>query len=150
MKRSLTLLAVIAMSLTALVSCTKNGTEPEPEHYTESQKQVFEMMHGTFKYDIMGITTTVVFGQHYSKPQEALYVKDGTTREIHGEITISYWEGSSYKRYYHLSANAKTFTMYDDNHNISLAYVKDFQYVDADTFKWKETKDMVWDTYKRQ
>jgi|GEM_PF-4153875 len=39
--------------------------------------------------------------------------------------------------------------MYDDKQSISLAYVKDFQYVDANTFKWKETKDVLWDTYNR-
>ena len=39
--------------------------------------------------------------------------------------------------------------MYNDNQNISTAYVKDFQYVDANTFKLKEVNEVLWDTYKR-
>lgn len=150
MKRKITFISLISLALLTLFSCTKPGTEPEKEYYNEAQKQVFAMMHGTFKYSIMGIPTTVSFGQHYDKPVEATYTPDGSKRELHGEMTITYWNGDSYTRYYRLSTDTKTFTMYDDKQNISLSYVKDFQYVDSDTFRWKDTKDMVWDTYNRQ
>ena len=130
-------------------SCSKSDTKKEENYYSEAQKQVFAMMHGTFKYELYGVVTTVSFGQHYAKPIEATYTKDGSKTEIHGELTISYWNGDSYKRYYRLFSDAKGLSMYDDKQNISIVYYKDFQYVDANTFKWKDQKDMVWDTYKR-
>ena len=150
MKRKVSLISLITLALLALFSCTKQEAEQEVEYYNEAQKQVFAMMYGTFKYDIMGVTTTISFGQHYDKPIEATYKKDGSTRELHGEMTITYWNGVSYTRYYRLSSDTKTFTMYDDNQNIALAYVMDFQYVDANTFKWKEIQAVLWDTYKRK
>lgn len=150
MKRKLTLLSLITLALFSLSACSKTDPEAQEEkYYTEAQEQVFAIMHGTFKYDILGITTTITFGQHYSKPIEATFAKDGSKREIQGEMTISYWNGDSYKRYYRVTSDAKTLTMYDDKQSISLAYVKDFQYVDANTFKWKETKDVLWDTFNR-
>ena len=150
MKRKLTLLSLIALALFSLAACSKTDPEArEEKYYTEAQEQVFAIMHGTFKYEFYGITTTVSFGQHYTKPVEAIFKKDGSTRELQGEITITYYDGTSYKRYYRVSTDAKTLTMYDDKQSISLAYVKDFQYVDANTFKWKETKDVLWDTYNR-
>lgn len=150
MKRKLTLLSLIALALFSLSACSKTDPEArEEKYYTEAQEQVFAIMHGTFKYEFYGITTTVSFGQHYTKPVEAIFKKDGSTRELQGEITINYYDGTSYKRYYRVSTDAKTLTMYDDKQSISLAYVKDFQYVDANTFKWKETKDVLWDTYNR-
>ncbi len=150
MKRKLTLLSLIALALFSLSACSKTDPEVQEEkYYTEAQEQVFAIMHGSFKYEFYGITTTVSFGQHYTKPVEAIFKKDGSTRELQGEITITYYDGTSYKRYYRVSTDAKTLTMYDDKQSISLAYVKDFQYVDANTFKWKETKDVLWDTYNR-
>ena len=150
MKRIIVSLSIIALMLYSLTSCTKSDPEePDIHYYNDAQEQVFSIMHGTFKYEFNGITTIISFGQHYSKPQEANYAKYGSTRELHGEITITYYTGESYKRYYHLSSDAKTLTMYDDNHNISIAYVKDFQYVDANTFKLKEINEVLWDTYKR-
>ena len=150
MKRIIILLSIIALMLCCLSSCTKpDQDETDIHYYNDAQEHVFSIMHGTFKYEFYGIVTIISFGQHYTKPQEANYAKYGSTRELHGEITITYYNGDSYKRYYHLSSDTKTLTMYNDNQNITIAYVKDFQYVDPNTFKLKEVKDVLWDTYKR-
>lgn len=144
-RRKQPFLLFTVLSLFVLYSCEKSGAD----YYTEYQKQAFDMMHGSFKNEFYGITTTVTFGKHYQKPLKARYSKDGTNREIHGEITISYWNGDSYTRYYQLSPDACSLYMYDDKKNISLTYYKEFVYVDADTFRWREWKGDFWDTYKR-
>ena len=73
MKRfSLIMIAVVSAFALALCSCTK--TDPkEIDHYSDVQKQIFAMMHGTFEYDIYGVVTTITFGEHYSKPVEATF-----------------------------------------------------------------------------
>ena len=64
MKRKLTLLSLIALALFSLSACSKTDPEArEEKYYTEAQEQVFAIMHGTFKYEFYGITTTVSFGQ---------------------------------------------------------------------------------------
>lgn len=142
--------ALFFMMLAVLFAgCSKSETEKEENYYSEAQKQVFAMMHGTFKYETYGVVTTVTFGQQYPKPIEATYVKDGSKTEIHGELTIKYWNGDTYKRYYRLFSDAKGLSMYDDKQSISLIYYKNFQYVDDNTFRWKDQSATLWDTYKR-
>lgn len=149
MKRfSLIMIAVVSAFALALCSCTK--TDPkEIDPYSDVQKQIFAMMHGTFEYDIYGVVTTITFGEHYSKPVEATF-DDGKKTEVHGTLTIKYWNGDSYTRYYRLHYDGKGITFYNKKDAISLTYLHDFQYVDDNTFRIKETKATLWDTYKRK
>lgn len=143
-KREQLFLLFAVLSLFVLYSCEKSGAD-----YTEYQKQAFDMMHGSFKNEFYGITTTVTFEKHYTKPMKARFSKDGTNRDIHGEITITYWNGDSYKRYYQLSPDARSLSMYNDNKDITLTYYKEFEYINDNTFRWREWREPLWDTYER-
>ena len=149
MKRILIKLLSLAMISIAIFSSCEKTESKDPEYYSETQKQIFSMMHGSFVYEFYGIKTVVTFGTHYDKPLDATF-EDGSKTEIHGEVTITYYDGSSFSRYYRLYSDGNRLSMYNKQQGISIVDVKDFRYVDENTFKWKELNNMVWDTYKRQ
>lgn len=144
----------MALAIAVLPSCNPidNPTqEEEQEYYTAKQKEVLSIFHGSFSYTLYGTTTKISFSQPFSKPIEGKF-SNGDKTEMHGKLTFHYWNGSSYDRYYRLHSDAKKIALYmvdESTKEIYKTELKDFQYVDSNTFKWKDTNDMVWDTYQR-
>ena len=57
---------------------------------------------------------------------------------------------SSFEKYYDLSNSADRLYSYFSLTNINSIQKQDFQLVDDNTFKLKEIKATLWDTYKRK
>lgn len=147
------LISLFCVNLLFAVSCNpienNEENEPEKEYYSAKQKEALAILHGSFSYTFYGITTKLTFSQPYAKPVEVA-MEDGSKTETHGKFTILYYEGSSYERLYRIHQDGKKISIYSTYNSVIVkTEVKDFQYVDANTFKWKATNDMQWDTYKR-
>ncbi|MBR4772668.1 MAG: hypothetical protein IK009_08055, partial [Bacteroidales bacterium] len=69
---------------------------------------------------------------------------------VHGKYRIVYYAGQTFERYFFLSNAGDKFYSFIDLTNIISIETKDFRIVDDNTFQWKTTKDVLWDTYIRK
>ena len=137
-------IAALFISLASLISCTKGTSE---EAYNAAQKEVLNMMHGSFTSSFFGILTIQVsFDSQYPKPFITTF-DNGATTEIHGELT--YKTNGTYHYYYRIHPDAKGISLYTRREAIKDPIVYDLIIVDSDTFKWKTNESSTWYTFRR-
>ena len=150
-KSSILLLA--AAAFLCVVSCTKAGTDTDESYFSDAQKKALKVLNGSFAYTLSigsySNTTTSTFLEQYNPPKKAT-VEGGGEISVHGKYRVVYEGGETFEKYYDLSNSADRLYSYFSLTNINSIQKQDFQLVDDNTFKLKEIKATLWDTYKRK
>lgn len=138
----------LLLSMFGLTSCSKEET---PNYYSSAQKEILDVLHGKFSYTMPWVewTTTIEFIEQYETPI-TITVK-GEVREnyVHGKYRITFYEGSSSEKYYHIAYDGQTIT---SSHNLdwSSPNVQEFSLISSTSFKIREIGATMWDTYTKQ
>lgn len=143
--KNLILVLTVLFAVISLNSCSKE--ESDGAYFSKEQLTALNTFKGTFRYTIMNIETTIQFVEQYNPPLSV--VIDGRVEEyIHGMYRVIYYDGSSYNRYYHIGFDGDWMSS-SVSTDWKSVHVVDLNVIDENTFRIKEQRDVLWDTYNR-
>lgn len=148
MKKLLSLIAVLTLTLATFTACSKDDDEPSFS-YTSGQQKAMDTFHGTFvnTLDLLGWETTITFLEQYYPP--LTIVRDGETREyIHGRYKETLYNGDSYDYYYHVGADGTTISYsMSKTWNEGTIHVMDLNVINTNEFRIKEMNSLIWESF---
>lgn len=153
MKKKILFLTLMAVSFVFIGCSSDDDNENSGNSMSEAQKKALSVLSGTFKYVHEVGTTTITFKEQYNPAKvvildENYATGEGQERKIHGLLTITYYNGQSFDRYYYIDTNATSiglsFTEKGSRTNSA------FLISSPTEFKIKEKDAMFWQVFKKE
>lgn len=148
---------LILLVVVSFISCEEKE-EPQTKYFSEAQKTALHTFEGTYENVMIipgvdTLKTTIVFLEQYNPPLEATYTdydtKEKTTFYVHGKYRHEYAFGNTTsEEYYYVSADADYLYSFPSLSTMSVSK-QNLQIVSNTSFKIKELKDYLWDTYNK-
>lgn len=150
---------VILFLVAVLVSSIFNGCSSDDNDdstgnsINEAQEKALSVLNGTFKYTHEVGATTIVFKEKY-KPAKVVVLdenfatSEGRERKIHGLLTVTYYNGQSFDKYYYIDHNATSIGLsFTETGNRTYSNLL----ISGPTeFKVKGINDLRWEIFKKE
>lgn len=123
------------------------------ENRTEAQNRALSALSGTFKYTHEVGATTITFKKRY-EPSRVFTVDEDyatgqtTERIIHGLLTITYYDGTSFDKYYYLNKDVSSILL--SNTEKGVRTKADIQLTSESEFKMKDRDAFQWQIFKKE
>lgn len=150
MKKILFLMSMMLCAL--LVGCSSDDDDNTGNSISEAQKKALSVLNGTFKYVHEVGTTTIEFKEQYNPAKvvildENFATGEGRERKIHGLLTVTYYNGQSFDKYYYIDYNATSIGLsFTEAGNRTYSNLL----ISSPTeFKMKGSNDLRWEIFKK-
>lgn len=157
MKKVTLFLAAVLVS-SVFIGCSSDDSEDKGgkmfhEQRTEAQSRALAALEGTFKYTHEVGVTTIIFKERYEPSRvftvdEDYATGEGTERVIHGLLTITYYDGTSFDKYYYLNKDVSSILLSSTEKGNRTA--NNIQLTSPTEFKMKEKNTMLWQVFKKE
>ena len=152
------LFLMLTMVSFAFVGCSSDdddsvGGKNFIENRTEAQSRALSALSGTFKYTHEVGVTTITFKERY-EPTRVFTVDEDyatgqtTERIIHGLLTITYYDGTSFDKYYYLNKDVSSILL--SNTEKGVRTKADIQLTSESEFKMKDRDAFQWQIFKKE
>ncbi len=152
MKKVFLFLVLVTVGF-AFTGCSSDDDDDNAgSSMSEAQKKALSVFNGTFKYVHEVGTTTIEFKEQYNPAKvvildENYATGEGRERKIHGLLTVTYYNGQSFDKYYYIDHNATSiglsFTEKGNRTYSSLLISSPTE------FKMKGSNDLRWEIFKK-
>lgn len=138
------------LALVLMTSCQKMEKVSE-NYWSTSQREILDVLKGQFSYTLPVVdwTTTIEFLEQFNPPKTIIVKGEEREYYVHGMYRITYYNGSSFERYYHIAYDGQSITS-SPRLDWSSTNVQEFSLINSTQFKIKEIGATLWDTYTKQ
>lgn len=111
MKKAFLFLMLMVVSFSFVGCSSDDDNDDTGNSMSEAQKKALSVFNGTFK-DVHEVgVTTITFKEQYNPAKvvildENYATGEGRERKIHGLLTVTYYNGQSFDKYYYIDHNA--------------------------------------------
>lgn len=149
MKKTILFFTVVCL---AFASCSNDNDDNTNYSTSEAQRKTLSVLNGTFKNTHEVGVTTIVFKEQYQPAKEITLEENYVTEEnrkryIHGLYTVTYYDGSSFDKYYHISVDGSLIgTSFTEKGTRSFSKL----IINSPTeFKMQGKNDLTWKVFKK-
>ncbi|WP_062177109.1 hypothetical protein [Dysgonomonas macrotermitis] len=152
MKKAFLFLMLTVVSF-SFVGCSSDDDDDNAGNsMSEAQKKALFVFNGTFEYVHEVGTTTITFKEQYNPAKvvvldENYATGEGRERKIHGLLTVTYYNGQSFDKYYYIDHNATSIGLsFTETGNRTYSNLL----ISSPTeFKMKGSNDLRWEVFKK-
>ena len=151
--KNLFLFFVVALCSLVFVGCSSDDDDNTDYTMSDAQRKALSVLNGTFKHVHEVGTTTIEFKEQYNPAKvvildENYATGEGRERKIHGLLTVTYYNGQSFDKYYYIDYDATSIGLsFTEKGNRTYSNLL----ISSPTeFKMKERNDLLWQIFKKQ